>query len=294
MSIHLWGRGGLGDAIYTRPFARAALRQDPDVYINTSWPAIFSDLPVKVTKRTPGLAVQQYHGDLVPDDVWSPAPEGARTLSLRYRWAQLQRRVSTIRDMERLSGLHPDPLTLDLPPLPDSPVSGRYAVVRPPAIRCDYPAPTREPDPAYLAHAAETLQARGFRVVTIGAWLSGLEEPNGEVPADVRFEYGELPLMQAISLVAHAAVVVSAPCWLVPACAASRTPLIVIAGGCGGRNNPNALVDSRLGATHIQWLLPERYCMCKKRQHGCPKRIRRFPKRFDAALDSATVMARAA
>jgi hypothetical protein len=293
MSIHLWGRGGMGDAIYARPFVRAALREDPDVYINTSWPAIFADLPVKVTKRTPGLAVQQHHGDQVPDHVWSSHPDGARTLSLRYEWKRLQKRVSTIREMERLSGLQPDPLVLDLPPLPESPVSGRYAVVRPPAIRCDYPAPSREPDPAYLARAAEMLQARGYRVVTIGAFLPGLEEPNGEVPADVRFEYGELPLMQAISLAAHASVVVSGPCWLVPASAASGAPMIVLGGGCGGRNNPAALVDDRLGADHVQWLLPDRYCMCRKRNHGCPKRVRGFDRRFAALLDSLAI-ARAA
>jgi hypothetical protein len=293
-AVLLTGRGGMGDAIYARPFVREAVQRYDEVYVSTSWPALFADLPVRPVKRLGGLATQAYHGDRVPDDVWHEPPPDIPQISLRYRWKQLAKKVSVLREMEKLSGIEPSPLALDLPPLPDSPLSGLYAVVRPPAIRCDYPAPSREPDPAYLAHAAARLQSRGFRVVTVGAFVPGLEEPNGGVPADVRFERGELPLMQAIALVAGAAVVVSAPCWLVPACVASRTPLIVIAGGCGGRNNPSALVDSRLDARHVQWLLPDAYCMCRRRDHACPKEIAEFPRRFDLSLNMAHRAARAA
>lgn len=281
------GRGGLGDAIFARPFVREALRTHEQVFVSTSWPWAFSDLPVRPVKRVGGLAVQAYHGELCPADSWSEAPAGARVISLRYRWRKIARGISVQEEMESVSGLSPAP-GMDLPPLPASPIDGQYAVVRPPAIRLDYPAPAREPVPEYLSAASIALRARGYRVVTLGAFVPGLEEPNGSpVPADVRFEHGELSVPQAFALVAGAAVVVSAPCWLVPACTASGTPLVVIAGGCGGRNNPNALVDRRLLADHVTWLLPDRYCRCTSRHHRCPKSISGFTERLSVALDGA-------
>lgn len=283
--VLMTGRGGLGDAIYARPFVREALRRFGHVFVETSWPEMFANLGVRCVKRRGGLAVQAFHGEHAPASAWSKRPGRVRMLTLKYRWSRIAK-ATIWEEMEGLSHLHP-PLALDLPPLPVSPLSGRYAVIRPPAVRCDYPAPAREPEPDYLARAAEALQARGYRVASLGWFVPGLEEPNGCVPADVRWEYGELPLMQAVALVAEASVVVSAPCWLVPACVASCTPHVVIAGGCGGRNSPRALIDRRLGADHVRWLMPERYCMCAKRHHACPKDIADFDAKFAAALDGA-------
>lgn len=289
--IYLHGRGGLGDAIYARPFVRAALARDRNVMVETSWPWVFSDLPVKPVKRMGGLRVQAHHGDLVPADVWAKKPKGAKAISLRYRWGQLAREVSILEDMELMSRLRPNPIRLDLPRLEAPPLAAPYAVVRPPAIRLDYPAPSREPPPEYLSEAADRIRARGIPVVTVGSWIDGLEEPNGPpVPADVRYERGELTLPALFALVAGAAIVVSAPCWLIPATLATGTPHVVIAGGCGGRNNRRALVDRRL--RHSQaWLLPDGYCMCRQRDHGCPKIIPEFAARFEAALGPASKLA---
>ena len=291
MSALVRGRGGLGDAIYARPFVKAVLKTTDEVWVETSWPDIFSDLDVRCVKRRGGLAVQAFHGDLQPAETWADAPEQPdAVVSLRYEWRALQRGVSVLAEMERASGLKPK-LVLDLPPLPGSPVPGRYAVVRPPAVRKDYPAPAREPDPAYLARAADMLRERGLRVVTLGYWVDGLEEPAGQVAADVRFERGELTLPQALALVAGAELVVSGPCWLLPATLATGTPSVVIAGGCGGRNSPEALVDKRLAARHVRWLLPRRYCRCRMRYHGCSKDIRGFEGLFARMLPPAQARA---
>lgn len=279
------GRGGMGDAIYARPFVRTIARRCPDVQVSTSWPAIFADLPVQPIKRLGGLRTQAYHGDLVPPHVWATPRQPVSEISLRYRWPQLARGVSVLAEMEFVSRVRPDSLTMDLPPLPASPVAGAYAVVRPPAIRVDFPAPAREPLPEYLAEASRMLSARGLRVVTIGAWVPGLEEPNGEpLPADLRFEHGELSLPEALALVAGATVVVGGPCWLVPACMATGTPMVVLAGGCGGRNNPEALTDRRV-PSRVRWVLPEGYCRCTGRHHACPKVVADFERRLASELE---------
>jgi hypothetical protein len=290
VSVLLFGRGGMGDAIYARPFVREAVRRFGDVYVETSWPELFADLPVRCVKRMGGLAVQAYHGELAPADLWHEPPPTCRRIRLRYRWDRLAHRT-VVAEMEVLSKLAPRLLRFDLPPLPESPVAGRYAVVRPPAIRLDFPAPAREPLPEYLASAAAMLRSDGYRVVTLGAFVPGLEEPNGEVPADVRFEHGELPLLRALALVANAALVVCGPCWMVPAAAVAPVPLVMICGGCGGRNKPQALLDKRMLRAPATWLQPAKYCMCRKRDHDCPKEITNFAERFGAA---ARLTARAA
>lgn len=284
--VLLHGRGGLGDAVFMRPFVREAARSSM-VYVDTSWPELYADLPAHVAQRIGGLALQRFHGDRHPATTWSALPPGTPVINLRYRWAHLLTR-SMLAEMSLLSGLHPTPLALDLPPLPPSVVGGRYAVIRPPAARLDYPGPAREPDPAYMHRAAEILQAKGWTVVSLGAFVPGLEEAaSAPLPADVRFEHGEQPLLQALALVAGADLVVTSPGWMLPVGMAARVPVLVVAGGCGGRNAPEATVDPRLGAP-VTWLLPDRYCRCRIRTHDCPKVIARFPERFAAAVDHLT------
>lgn len=289
--ILVTGRGGMGDAIYSRPFVRMIAGRGHDVQVSTSWPAIFADLPVEPVKRLGGLQTQAYHGDLVAPETWAAPRTPAAEISLRYRWPKLAQRVSILREMEFASGISPIPLELDLPPLPVSPVDGAYAIVRPSAVRLDFPAPAREPLAEYLATASRALMDRGLRVVTVGAWVPGLEEQNGPpLPADLRFEQGELGIPQLLALVAGAAVVVGGPCWLLPACLATGTSMIVLAGGCGGRNSPEALVDDRL-QSRVRWLLPEGYCRCTLRAHACPKVIAGFEERLDAELDATQAVA---
>lgn len=292
LPVFVTGRGGLGDAIYARPFVRYVAggnRAGQQIAVETSWPWVFSDLGVRVVKRS-GLAVQAHHAGLVSSDLWAPRPKRAHGISLRYRWGALLKR-SVIAEMEDVSRLRLGGFRLDLPPLPDSAIAGPYAVVRPPAARLDYPGPAREPDPAYLAAAARALRAAGLPVVTVGFWLPGLEEPSGEIEADQRFERGELALPELFALVAGATVVVAGPCWLVPFCLASRTPMVALAGGCGGRNAPEALVDTRTDTGLMRWIMPDDYCRCRSRFHACPKAVSDFDAKFAAALDVAGVAA---
>jgi hypothetical protein len=141
-----------------------------------------------------------------------------------------------------------------------------------------------------MHQAAEILRTNGWTVVSLGAFVPGLEEAaSAPLPADVRFEHGEQPLLQALALVAGADLVVTSPGWMLPVGMAAGVPVIVVAGGCGGRNAPEVTVDPRLGA-QVTWLLPDDYCRCQHRVHECPKVIPRFPERFAAAVDQLTAV----
>lgn len=285
----LHGRGGLGDAVFMRPFVREASR-NATVYVDTSWPQLYADLNAHVVRRMGGLALQRYHGDQHPGSTWETLSPRAKPINLRYRWSKLLKR-SMLAEMELLSGIKPDPLELDLPPLPEPVLTGRYAVIRPPAARLDYPGPAREPDPSYLHTAAGYLRAEGWTVLSLGSFVPGLEESaSAPIPADVRYEHGEQPLLQALALVANADLIVTSPGWMLPVGMAAKVPVIVIGGGCGGRNFPDALADPRLGAK-VTWLLPDDYCHCRSRMHACPKVITGFADRFAAAVELMAVAA---
>lgn len=282
----LHGRGGLGDAVFMRPFVREAVKSW-SVYVDTSWPELYADLPVKVVKRLGGLPLQRHHGDKHPPETWTKLP-AARQIKIRYRWSHLNRR-SMLAEMELLSRIHPSPLVLDLPPLPASPITGRYAVIRPPAARLDYPGPAREPLPEYMHAAAEMVRADGLPLVSLGSFVPGMEEAACDpLPVDIRLEHGELPLLEALAVVAGAELVVTSPGWMLPVGMAADVPVIAIAGGCGGRNNPDAIVDHRL-STRVTWLLPDDYCRCRNRMHDCPKTIANFADRFADALQAHMV-----
>lgn len=289
MPVLIKSRGGLGDAIYLRPFVRRILderRGSQEVYVETSWPWMFSDLPVKPVIRL-GLDVQAYHAQHNTETVWHNAPKLAIPMSFRYRWGVIAK-TSVIRDMEHCGRKRLGRVSLDLPPMPDSPLKGRkYAVVRPPMARLDFPGPAREPKPEYLATAAERLRAMGYEIATIGFEIPGLEEPTGVIRSDHRYEHGELSLPQACALVSGAAVVLTPPCWLLPFCLAAKKSAVVIAGGCGGRNCEKALVDPRIDTGLMNWLIPDDYCMCRDRLHGCPKDISDFDAKLDRALTFA-------
>lgn len=286
--VLLHGRGGLGDAVYMRPFVReAAIRHL--VYVDTSWPEMYADLPARVCERMGGLPLQRWHGDKHPPNTWHRLP-AAKPINLRYRWHKLNRR-SMLAEMEKLSKIRPAPLRLDLPPLPIAPLSGSFVIIKPPAQRKDYPGPAREPAVEYVHEAVAMLRADDRRIVTLCVWVPGMEEPDGPpIDADIRFENGDVSLMQALALVAAAELVVCGPCWMVPVAMAAGTPCVVIAGGCGGRNNPAAIADSRLGAD-VRWILPDQYCTCVNRLHDCPKHISDFSEKFAEAAAMVAVVA---
>lgn len=257
MIIH--GMRGLGDNLYQRAFVKQLPKP---VYLDTPWPELFQDLPgVHFTRPVTPLRTQLKN--IARHNNWVMPPGRQPTRQIRYGTEGI------INGMIASFGTMPG--TFDLPPLPPSPESGKYVVVRPATVRSEWRADTRNPDPEYIHHAALFANLRGYRVVSVADFEEGKEWAEGILPyADVRYHKGELPVEQLLALVQGAAAVIGGIGWLVPAALAARVPAWIICGGQGGFNSPHQICPS--GST-ITFAVPDNFCRCKLKQHNCDKRI---------------------
>jgi hypothetical protein len=269
MIIH--GMLGLGDNLFERPFIKALPKP---VYLSTPWPFIFHDIP-GVHFLQPQTNLRTQSKNIARHTSWTMPPTRQPTRQIRYGAEGI------IPGMTASFGVAPG--AFDLPPLPASPESGPYVVVRPATVRSEWRADTRNPDPVYIARAAEEAIRRGYRVISVADLQDGAEwavEPLP--PADVRYHKGELPVEQLLSLVANAAAVIGGIGWLVPAALAARVPAWIICGGQGGFNSPQQICPP--GST-ITFAVPDRMCMCRAKQHDCDKRISDYDAKLTAWID---------
>lgn len=281
--LHLWGRTGLGDTIYLRPVARAASKRFDEVYVSTAWPELFSDMPVHCVRSGSGLRCQTKNADKRANR-FVELPSGVQGRELKYGWKEL-RKSNIMVQMERDAGVVCSPLRFDLPPLPHSPVQGKYAVVRPVSIREDWPNPGRNPLPEYIGRAASILKESGWTVVSVGDLEDGKENLVGEpIPADIRYERGELDTLDLLALIQNAGVVVGGVGFIVPAVVATQTPAVIVGGGQGACNSPKAVLDPRMDASRVRWIMPDQYCRCRKKRHNCNKTISDFDAKLRTAL----------
>lgn len=265
---------GLGDNIYERAF----IKQLPKpLYLDTPWPEIHADIPgVHFIRPQTNLRTQAKNIARHAD--WIMPPGRQPTRQIRYGAEGI------IPGMTACFGVMPG--EFDLPPLPPSPVEGKYVVVRPATVRSEWRADTRNPDPEYIIAAAAEAKARGYRVISVADLVDGVEWMVGDSPyADVRYHKGELPVEQLLALVKGAAAVIGGIGWLAPAALAAKVPAWIICGGQGGFNAPELICPAK---STITFAVPDNFCRCKLKQHDCNKRISdydsKLAKWFDGLL----------
>jgi hypothetical protein len=260
------GMLGLGDNLYQRPVLRELVKARP-VYLSTSWPQLYRDLPIRFIKPTTRLRTQSKN--LQRWHAWSSLPG----IIDRRRWHYTFDHGDTI--LESLCkgvGLKAPALDMSGPPM--KPVHREpYIVVRPATVRTEWRAESRNPRPEYIAQAVDALRGR-YRVVSVADLTPGAEWALEPLPhADERFHRGELDIEQLLALVAGAAAVVGGVGWLVPAAIAYRVPMLLLFGGWGMHNRPERIFDPRLDVSRIHCVLPDRHCLCSSAAHACDKTI---------------------
>ena len=258
MIIH--NHRGLGDNIYERAFVKMLPKP---VYLDTPWPEIYGGiegvhfLKPQTTLRTQAKNIARHSSWLMP-----PAKQPTR--QIRYGAEGI------IPGMIASFGVMPG--EFDLPPLPPSPVEGKYVVVRPATVRSEWRADTRNPDPEYIAKASIEALVRGYRVVSVADLVEGQEWLVGHRPkASVNYHQGELPVEQLLALVKGAAAVIGGIGWLVPAALSAKVPAWIICGGQGGYNAPELITPK--GQSNITFAVPDNFCRCRLKMHNCDKRI---------------------
>ena len=274
MIIH--GMRGLGDNLFMRPFIKALPKP---VYLDTPWPEIYSDIP-GVHFIRPQTTLRTQAKNIARHDTWTMPPTRQPTRQIRYGAEGI------IPGMIASFGVMPG--EFDLPPLPASPESGPYVVVRPATVRSEWRADTRNPDPEYVMRAAVKASARGYRVVSVADLVEGQEWAVEPLPhADRRYHKGELPVEQLLALVKGAAAVIGGIGWIVPACLAAKVPAWIICGGQGGFNSPQQICPP--GST-ITFAVPDNFCRCRLKEHNCDKRISDYDAKLTAWADQALPM----
>lgn len=268
------GQWGLGDNIYARPFIRAAAERQ-EVYLETPWPDLYEDLPVKFVRGERNLRTQMKNVNRQAPARWVPPPRVAREIRLGYSGADLEH-WGIVRTLESQVSLWGRPLVMDLPPMGRSPVrsgSKPVAVVRPVTVRREWRNEARNPRPEYVNMLAQDLM-RTHHVVAVADLSDGQEWlVGGHPPAHRSLLSGQLDVRQLLALVAAADIVVGGVGWIVPAALALRTRTFVVLGGHGAHNAPEVLLDRRLDSSRIGFGVPARFCRCSQMMHSCDKEI---------------------
>jgi hypothetical protein len=265
---HYVGMHGLGDCIMARPFIRAALK-NYEIYLETPWPQLYADLPVKFVRKSTIYRTQNKNLARTPPDIWT-GPQGG-TRRIYYDLS----RGSTYRGIEECFNVALEPALFDLPPLPPPPlVSDRpIAFVRPVTVRAEWANPARNPRPEYIAAIVAALRPH-YHIVNVADVAAGAEWFVGEPPqADTNFIHGELAVMDALALLASSALIIGGVGWILPAAIAARRPAFIVLGGQGGHNDPSKITDPRLDLSRLGFARPEKFCPCTDMQHQCEKAI---------------------
>lgn len=268
---------GLGDNLFQRPFIKAL--QKP-VYLDTPWPEIYQGIP-DVHFIRPRTTLRTQAKNIARHTNWVMPPGRQPTRQIRYGAEGI------IPGMTACFGVAPT--EFDLPPLPPSPKTGKYVVVRPVTVRQEWRADTRNPDPWYVWSAAEEAIQRGYRVISVADLQDGQEWAVGQLPqAHVRYHKGELPVEQLLALVQGAAAVIGGIGWIVPAALCAKVPAWIVCGGQGRYNAPELITPK--GQTNITFAVPDNFCRCRLKQHNCDKRISNYDAKLANWFDGLSAL----
>jgi hypothetical protein len=264
---------GLGDNIFQRPFVKA-LSREWDIYLETAWPELYADLPVKFVNPQTRLRTQAKNASRSKVE-WMPRPRGCRQVRRNSYINAFRFGRSIIAGMEESFGIKLNPDDFDLPPLPLSPVKTDkpIAFVRPVTVRREWYNAARNPEPQYIADIVETLRPT-HHVVAVADIEPGAEWLIGSpIKADSNFVNGELSAMTMLALLGASDIVIGSVGWIVPASIALKRNCFVVLGGQGGHNAPDKILDPRLDCSRIGFATPENFCRCTNMRHSCNKKI---------------------
>lgn len=280
MTIAIRGMQGLGDNIYQRAFIKSLVKSIP-VILETPWPELYADLPnLSMIKPHTRLRTQKKSADRADKSLWSK-PYYGNSIQISYGDKGI------MRGMREKFGI--DSASFDLPDF-DSPISGKYAVIRPATVRKEWMAASRNPKPEYLAECAKKLLSDGYKVISVADLEDGLEWALEPLPeATMQFHKGELNIKQLLGLIQHADLVVGGIGWLTPAAIAYKIPAWFIFGGFGKYNAPENLFDAgRMDLSKIGYALPDNFCRCSDGAHNCKKDISNHAEKFADWLGKLT------
>jgi hypothetical protein len=284
---------GLGDNIYARPFVKE-LARTRDVYLETPWPEIYSELDIKFVRpaqrplrtQLKNIARHPTHRwtatlpQIYPSQRWTISYGGRmpfdnipialqRCFNIRANW----------RDWDLPDWGLPCPVQTDRP----------IAVVRPVTVRREWFNSARNPKPEYVGEIAGKLMAT-HHVVSVADCDPTETLVLPAPPCHVKLHNGELSVEQLLTLARHADILLGGVGWIVPAAIALKLKAFVILGGHGAHNAPAIITDPTMDLTRLFFAKPEKFCQCTNMRHDCNKTIPDLMEQFCRFLDNRHCM----
>jgi hypothetical protein len=267
------GMQGLGDNVFQRPFIKA-LSREWDVFLETAWPELYADLPVKFVNPQTRLRTQAKNAARSKIE-WAARPSGCKQVKRNSYVNAFRGGRSIIAGMEESFGIKLNAADFDLPLLPPPPIvtSKPIAFVRPVTLRREWYNAARNPDPKYIADIVETLRPT-HHIVAVADIEPGAEWLIGPaLRSDRDFIAGQLLMMDMLALLTASDIVLGGVGYIVPASIALKRHCFVVLGGQGGHNAPDKILDRRLDCSRIGFAMPENFCRCTSMRHNCNKTI---------------------
>lgn len=279
------GMQGMGDNIYQRPFVREITER---VYLYTSWPQLYSDMPHVYPVRPKTRLRTQMKNVLAQERTMWHRPPHTPQKKIGYGNRNL-RAGSIVRAMKKQFRV--EPKFFDLPKYNCPKINKPYAVIRPVTIRSEWRNESRNPDPCYIEIASQVLAENGYHTVSIADLQDQIEWAPSLPKVDTAYHFGEMTFEHLLGLVEHASVIVGGVGWIVPAAISARVPLITILGGQGMCSAPEKITDTPMPMDRVEWIYPDNYCMCSEKLHKCCKTISNFEHKFLNAMEKLCLSA---
>jgi len=267
MRVILETMHGMGDNAYQRVVALACLAQGWEVWVRTSWPQLWWDLPVKILKAETQLRTQAANLETYSEPYDDPPESPYDRKRPGYSTSNFRAGQTIPEALYHSTGFNPGPVDFKYIAKPEwiewansvKPKGKPFAIVHPATVRTEWPNAARGNDPKYMQQLID--QHQEFEWWELG-WLKEPEEvrlgaPLTGVARSVM--HGQFTTEQLIGLMAVADVIVTSVGFMLPLGIALRTPVLCLYGG----DVPDRLLVEKwmLGAPYAA-VEPKPMCEC--------------------------------
>lgn len=287
LPILIRGMYGLGDTLYMRAVVRERIRQSSDqLYIQTPWPQIWQDLPVKMIRSGTTLRMQKRNEE-ANTHLYHPPPFQSRyrrNTYVGYGGHDFKDGSSMLDTIgQSLATNLPDSMSVGWtvpddwkwrPTHDDAAINARpIAFVRPPTLRKEWMAPGRNPDQAAFEACVNHLM-ESHHVVSVASIEVGKEWLIGNAIGHTFYHDGQLSFEQMLGLLAAADFAFGGVGWLVPAMQCVKTRAAILFGGVLGANGRHVIMPDQLDWQNVRMILPDdgEQCWCISYRHACRKK----------------------
>lgn len=277
--LYVEGMHGLGDNIHQRAVLRK-LVQAYDVWLETSWPTIYYDIPVRCVAYGTNLRTQLKNVEKERALFVERPTVIENRIKIWYDSKDIKETGSVLGAMMKFVGLSMEGADFSFAAPEDWRAKARALIAswnttkpilfyRPLVVRrewknCD----ARNPDKDSYYRLFDYLCDRYFVVSVADVDRVNERIVSRKIKAGAEFHRGELDFPMLAGLIAESSLVYASPGFAVPMARAIGTPVICVFGGFENSSSFSVGYSPYLGIDTI------RPCSCYTRKHNCVKTIR--------------------